>query len=132
VEVREGDRRIAAIEVRLVRGTWRPSTPLAETIGQCVLYRAGGAYPLVFGLIVHFGAYPDRGGATVPILNALEAKGDRARATPCGRRAVGSLRCKRAVRRGGHGARGRKRRGIVFMDGAQHATTGHRSSARAE
>jgi hypothetical protein len=50
---------IIAIEVKRIRATERASKPIAETIGQSVIYSI--RYPHVFAFVVHYGRCDDLG-----------------------------------------------------------------------
>ena len=58
LEIADGDRLLAAIEVKVVRPGNSPSKAIAEAIGQSLVYSI--RYPRVFAFIVNFGHSDDR------------------------------------------------------------------------
>jgi hypothetical protein len=58
IEIKDGNKLLAAIEVKLVRRDQSASKALAEAVGQGVVYAV--RYPWVFVLIVHYGRSNDR------------------------------------------------------------------------
>ena len=58
VEITQGGVHLAAIEVKLIRVGQRSSKPIAEALGQSLVYSI--RYPYVFTFIAHYGPSDDR------------------------------------------------------------------------